>query len=355
MSAPHALLPQPSTEECLDMVDQMAACSVARVTITGGEPLVRGDFLQIVDRIQERGLRIGVLMTNGSLLTGELLDELEARGCHPEICLSYDGGQGWHEWMRGVRGAEDDFRRAMRLCREHGFVTCVETVLHKGNRHLLRETVAYLGELGASAVKVLALSCAGEAESIADYVPSPGEFLEDCLAYATHYVEDDMPVPILTLGPLKVFEGRFSMDIEHSDCNSDCRKMAICGSGQTMMFLASDGRILPCIQMSELDSMHDYFPSIGSTSLKEALSSSNYTRFVTTTLEQYLGHNPRCHQCAYKNPCGAGCREKALRQNGGTDLLGVDEEMCSFFMDGFYERTKTLIAKLQEATSHQNA
>lgn len=347
MCAPHAQLPHPSTEQCLDIVDQIAACGISRVTITGGEPLIRSDFLQIVDRLYERGIRIDVLMTNGSLLTDELLERLKELDSRTEICLSYDGTRGWHDWLRGVDGAEEDFFRAMRLCHEHGFITCVETVLHKGNRPLLRETVKLLGELGADALKVLALSRTGEAKAIADYALTPEEFLEDCLAYMPQYVEDGMPVPAITFGPLRARMGKISMALEHNGCDVDCSQMAICGLGKEMPFLGPDGRILPCTPVAELDTMHDHFPQLPSTSLKQAFKDSSFTIFVTTTLEQYLDHNPRCAGCEYKNLCGAGCRAKVLGKYGGTDLLGVDEEMCSFFKDGYYERAKETIAQLE--------
>jgi len=69
MSAPHAALPQPTLEECFGVIDQMADCGVPFVSLTGGEPLVRTDFLALVNRILEHGMTITVIMTNGSLVT----------------------------------------------------------------------------------------------------------------------------------------------------------------------------------------------------------------------------------------------------------------------------------------------
>ena len=102
MSAPHAKLPQPSLEECLGIIDQMAACGVPFVSLTGGEPLVRSDFLELVDHILSRGMHISVIMSNGSLVTEELLCALEERGVRCEFNMSFDGVDGWHDWLRGV-------------------------------------------------------------------------------------------------------------------------------------------------------------------------------------------------------------------------------------------------------------
>ena len=100
------------------------------------------------ERLLEGGVRIGTIMTNGSLVTEKLLDELERRGVRCEFNMSYDGTQGCHDWLRGVPGADDAVQRAFRLCRERGFPTGSEFVLHKGNAPTLRESVRLLGEYG---------------------------------------------------------------------------------------------------------------------------------------------------------------------------------------------------------------
>ena len=48
MDAPDAMLGELSTAEALDLIDQMADCGVLQVALTGGEPLVRQDFWQLV-------------------------------------------------------------------------------------------------------------------------------------------------------------------------------------------------------------------------------------------------------------------------------------------------------------------
>ncbi|MBQ3301408.1 MAG: radical SAM protein, partial [Eggerthellaceae bacterium] len=96
MSAPHAALGQPTLDECFGIIDQMAYCGVPFVSLTGGEPLMRHDFMQIVDRILERGIHISVIMTNGSLVTEELLQALKDRGVACEFNMSFDGTGGWH-------------------------------------------------------------------------------------------------------------------------------------------------------------------------------------------------------------------------------------------------------------------
>ncbi|MBO4352677.1 MAG: radical SAM protein, partial [Eggerthellaceae bacterium] len=52
------LASHPSTEQCLSFVEQLAACGVRHVWITGGEPLLLQDFLQIAQALATAGVSI---------------------------------------------------------------------------------------------------------------------------------------------------------------------------------------------------------------------------------------------------------------------------------------------------------
>lgn len=74
---PSEELDTPQTLGLLDKVLTEVTC--ARVTLTGGEPLLRRDLPDIVDFLAARGIRIN-LITNGSLLTPERIHDLIGRG-----------------------------------------------------------------------------------------------------------------------------------------------------------------------------------------------------------------------------------------------------------------------------------
>ena len=56
-----------STQECRDLVDQMAALNVFQVNVGGGEPFVREDFLDLVSYAHAKGL-VTCVSTNGMLI-----------------------------------------------------------------------------------------------------------------------------------------------------------------------------------------------------------------------------------------------------------------------------------------------
>ena len=69
-----------SVEEIAEVVRAAAACSITKVRVTGGEPLVRGGIIEICRRISETpGIRELCLTTNGILLP-KYADEIVAAG-----------------------------------------------------------------------------------------------------------------------------------------------------------------------------------------------------------------------------------------------------------------------------------
>ena len=212
MSAPHAMLPQPTTEECLRIADQMSEAGVLVVKLTGGECLVRSDFLQIVDRLLAGGVQIETILTNGALVTEGLLCALEERGAVCGFDVSFDGTDGWHDWLRGVDGAESAAIRAFDLCREHGFPTGSQLELHKGNVDVLRKSIRLLGQHGVGSLMVGRVRDEGEARGMVDELLGFDEFFDVCCAYLPQFLEDGSPVPCVTFGGIfMVQDGKVSL------------------------------------------------------------------------------------------------------------------------------------------------
>jgi len=89
MSAPHAAQGEPTWDELMTMLDAFERCGVRNLQLTGGEPMVRRDFWDLVDAILKRGLTITTIYSNGLLVTDDFLDKLEARKIYPSIQFSH--------------------------------------------------------------------------------------------------------------------------------------------------------------------------------------------------------------------------------------------------------------------------
>ena len=160
MSAPDYKGEDLTIEECRRIVNQLADNGVMAVSITGGEPFVNPHFYEILDEIKKRGMYLETLYSNGKLIDDHLLDELEKRNMHPAFHISFDG-IGWHDWLRGEKGAEEEAVRAFKLLRERGFQTSTSMCLHRHNYKDLRKNINFLAGLGLVHVKINVASPTG--------------------------------------------------------------------------------------------------------------------------------------------------------------------------------------------------
>ena len=91
-------------EEMKTLIEQVAKHKPSWY-ITGGEPLMRLDLVDIVREIKKHGMFVGI-SSNGTLLTKEKADALISAGLD-YLSVSIDGGRETHDRVRGVRGAFD--------------------------------------------------------------------------------------------------------------------------------------------------------------------------------------------------------------------------------------------------------
>jgi radical SAM protein with 4Fe4S-binding SPASM domain len=99
----------------LSIADYVAAAfnPTPTIVITGGEPTVRPDLVQIVSGIRDRGLSWG-MVTNGIALDRALMASLEAAGLM-SVTLSFDGGRDAVNWLRNRADAYEAICRAADL------------------------------------------------------------------------------------------------------------------------------------------------------------------------------------------------------------------------------------------------
>ena len=129
------------TEECFRVIDEIAAFAPECLTIlTGGEPLLRRDILEIVRRAAERDLWV-VVGTNGVRITENLAKRLAEAGARG-LSLSLDAlDPDRHDRFRKVRGAWQNTVEGAEILNRTGLPFIVQTTAGSHN----------LGELDAIA------------------------------------------------------------------------------------------------------------------------------------------------------------------------------------------------------------
>ncbi len=336
MDAPNGQYGEPSHEDAFGIIDQLSQCGIQQIELTGGEPFLRRDFWALVDEIRRRKMVIRQVYTNAWLLNDDILDEFERRGMRPEFSVSFDG-IGWHDWMRGVTGAEDAAWRAFALCKRRGFRVNVEMCLHTGNTPVVRESLKRLGEAGVHAVKIGPIRPTPLWESRSEgRTLSNEDYIEAAIEYIPHYCEDGKPLDVLWSGAVFLNRnGTYQVAPERLCGDAGCEKNLLCNSPRSIFHITPEGRLLPCIALTALADQ-SMFPRIQDVGLQALLTSGSYIDFATARVGDLLKVNRECAACAHRYVCGGGCRASALLSGSG--ITGCDPEQCAFFRADYSQR-----------------
>lgn len=129
----------------IELIDKIAEAGCLWLLFTGGEPLIRPDFLDIYTYAKRRGLLV-TIFTNGTLVTPEVADHLERwRPFRVEITL-YGYSRETYERVTGIPGSHERCLRGISLLRERGVPIRLKTMLLSLNRHELRRMQRFATE-----------------------------------------------------------------------------------------------------------------------------------------------------------------------------------------------------------------
>jgi len=136
-----------SASEVYGILDQIVDEGCLWLQLTGGEPLVRPDFLDIYTHAKKKGLLI-TLFTNGTTITPRIADHL-AEWCPfaVEITL-YGYTQETYERVTGVSGSYGRCMRGIDLLLERDIPLKLKSMIMTLNRHEVWDMKAFAEGLG---------------------------------------------------------------------------------------------------------------------------------------------------------------------------------------------------------------
>ena len=161
------------TEECFKVIDDIAAFAPECLTIlTGGEPLLRRDILQIVQRAAERGLWV-VVGTNGVRITENVARRLADAGARG-LSLSLDAlDPDRHDHFRKVRGAWQNTVEGAEILNRTGLPFIVQTTTGSHNLGELEAIADFAHErLAAKVWNLYFLVPTGRGRFVSDMTPA---------------------------------------------------------------------------------------------------------------------------------------------------------------------------------------
>ncbi|MHC4253691.1 MAG: radical SAM protein [Planctomycetota bacterium] len=303
-----------NTKEALSLVEQIALLKDKKapliLILSGGEPLVREDFLDIVRRAAELELRVAVA-TNGTLLDEKMARTLKAEGVS-RVSLSLDGADAaTHDAQRGLDGAYDLLCAAAARLREVGLPFQVNSTITTNNVDQLSGIVALVPELGAVEHHVFMFVPTGRGERIADESLGAEHYEEVLQWLAKRQALSPIHIQV-TCAP------HYQRVLRQTGCLAEegkgtrqerpgpsGRRGGGCLAGTAFVFVSSEGEVFPCgyLPIPAGDVRITPFPEIWESA----------PLFLALRDRKRL--EGRCGACEYRRVCG-GCRARAYAVSG---------------------------------------
>jgi len=136
------------TEEMFRIFDQVAEAGCLWLLITGGEPLLRKDFVEIYTYAKKKGFLI-TLFTNGTLMTPAIVAHLAEWPPHKVEITLYGATKETYERITGIPGSFERCKRGIDLLLERDIPLELKTMVMTLNHNEVFQVKEYAEGLGA--------------------------------------------------------------------------------------------------------------------------------------------------------------------------------------------------------------
>ena len=289
-----------STEECLDVVDQLAELGIRETTLIGGEAYLRDDWTTIAQALVQRGISVSVV-TGARNLSQERVDAAQAAGIS-SISISIDGLQKTHDSLRGPKGSWRDAVEAARRVGESDMRLSANTQINRLSMPELPALADLLVELGIAGWQVQMTVPMGRAADRPELLLQPSDFLElfPLLVWIKQSKLDPAGVglaPSNNVGYFSPYERLLRWRSEERGGHWNA-----CGAGKWALGLEADGKIKGC---PSLPSAPYTGGNIRDEAIADVIANSHELNHLSErTVDDLWGF---CKTCYYADTCLAGC------------------------------------------------
>lgn len=179
-----------STDEGRDLLDQIARFGPPHplVVLTGGDPFMRDDLVDLVAHGTQRGLHVALSPSVTPRVDRDVLAELRAAGA-TAVSLSLDGPDAaTHDGFRGVDGVFDATIEAARTVRELGFRLQLNTTVTRSTVATLPGVLRHVTDMDAFLWSVFFLVTTGRGSKLQPLDAPETEDVLHWLADVSHHV-----------------------------------------------------------------------------------------------------------------------------------------------------------------------
>ncbi|MBU3203654.1 radical SAM/SPASM domain-containing protein [Clostridium algidicarnis] len=287
------------------ILDELIEIGVFQISVTGGEPFIHEDILEILRLIRDKGFT-SQLTTNGTILNKEIIDFLKINKMF-RFSISLEGDELYHDYIRGegnYKLVKENIKRLL----DNNVNVGINTVLTSGNIDNIDKMLIDLYDIGIDNISISHIVPTGRTKKNKLLINNPLE--NNNKQKFLKVIEQIKQFALKTKKPQFVFGLIVNPDgiIQGKDMNiRNLIDIKRCGAGSTILTIKANGNIIPCIFLEEdLKNYRicDERLNIMEKSIIDVWNNSKMFNYVRS-----IGVCAECEICnLYKNNnCSGGC------------------------------------------------
>lgn len=305
---------------------------VMNIHLSGGEPFIRKDILDIVQSIVDNKMRFGC-NSNGNYITDEIATFIACTKRCNVMQISLDGHTpDVHDALRGS-GSFEKAVEAIKLLRSKDVPVGVRVTIHKNNVAFLEEIADFiltdlgLPSFGTNSVEELGLmkeNHHGIALDVHEYSLAMQTLVDLNRKYDNRIVASAGP-----LADARMWQKMVDAADAGSAPFNGCGTLNSCGCVNATLSVRADGHYVPCYQL-ECDSIG----RINSDSLSDVWQRNNDMNSFRNRNRIKLTDFEMCRSCDYHSYCRGGCPATISSQQGGLYVPSTIDCLKTFLRNG---------------------
>ena len=295
-----------SESEALQTVQKIHEAGVQDVIISGGEPFMRSDMVQILREMAKFGITTRIA-SNGSLITKDVLQQLKDKTLTQSFQISLDtANPEFYERFHGSSpGSFGHILSVLRHIQAHDFHTTVSVRITPDTIAGIPQLLNLASSEGWSTVTVHiplhTRRIKGAYAQDADYFTLLAPVFESFMALPEHWLIE-IYIPWAEYHPVvKALSKRVRV------VNRGCR------AGRDRLTINPTGMLSPCVCLDVPDA---WVGNVREDDLLDVFNHSEICRMMKNPLEKEI-----CRDCTFAERCGGGCRAAAFALTGRIDAL----------------------------------
>jgi len=298
---------QLTDEQAYEMIDRVAEAGIPVVFLSGGEPMMRPNFWEILKRINAAGVR-PTISTNCTYVTAESARRLADNGVR-FIATSLYGPREYHDKLTRVPGTYDKVVGAIKNLRAVGVKVVIKTALTRETYPYIYDLIAQAKELDCSMIYICDLITSGRSAGEEAMRVTDEQWRELC-----DFVVEEMADPDNSfeydIGAIPstipyIAQGLTARGLDITKGLERLKIFSACPVGQGHMTINSEGGVMPCqfAQDWTVGNIHE---------ISFAEATARLYELDSAVPEGICAPEA----CVYSRIC-RGCRVKAWQRTGG--------------------------------------